>query len=112
MQLDPLTSTTDPRATAVVWPGNTWIRYLVSRPALIRQVDKNSPLTFLARGDGYPVAGSSWTQITICLVSMGWLCRSPAGVWALGLANCDDKQMPTLGILWKRLFEVRNTATQ
>ena len=58
------------------------------------------------------MAGSSWTQNTISLVNMGWLCRSPAGVWALGLAKCDDKQMPTLGILWKHLFEVRHTAMQ
>ena len=58
------------------------------------------------------MAGSSWTHITISLVNMGWFCRSPGGVWALGLANCDDKQMPTLGIFWKSLFEVRNTATQ
>ena len=58
------------------------------------------------------MAGSSWTKITISLVNMGWLCWSPAGVCVLGLANCDDKQMLTLVILWKRLFEVRNTATQ
>ena len=58
------------------------------------------------------MAGNSWTQITISLVNMGWLCRSYACVWAMGLANRDDKQMPSLRILWKRLFEVRNTAKQ
>ena len=52
---------------------------------------------------------SSWTQITISLMNMGWLCRSPSDVFALGLAKCDDKQMPTLGIFWKTLFEVHNT---
>ena len=49
---------------------------------LIRQVDTSFTLTFLVRGDGYPVAGSSWTKITISLVNMGWLCRSHANVWA------------------------------
>ena len=112
LQLDPPTSTTHPRATTVVWPLDSWIRYVFSRLALIRPVDTSVPLTFLVRGDRYCVAGSSWTEITIPLVNMGCLCRSPAGVWAVWLANCDDKDMPTLRILWKSLFEVRNTATQ
>ena len=111
-QLDLPTSTTHPRAVAVVWPLDSWIRYPFSRVALIRQVDKSFPLTCLARGDAHLVAGSWWTQTTILLVNMGWLCRSTSGVWALGLAKCDDNQMPTVGFLWKPLFEVRHTATQ
>ena len=103
MQLDP-TSSTQPCATAMVWPLDSWIPYLFSRCALIRQVDRFFPLTFFVRGDAYPVAGTSCIQVTISLVNMGCLCRSFAVVWAVGLANCDDKQMPTLGILWKRLF--------
>ena len=112
LQLDPPTSTTHPCATAVVWPLDSWIRYVFSRPALIRRVYKSFPLTFLVRGDRYPVSGSSWTQITISLANMGWLCRFFAAAWALRLANRHDKQMPTLGILWKCLFEVRKAATQ
>ena len=50
LQLDPPTSTTRPRATAVVWALESWIRYLFSRPALIRQVERSFPLTLPCGG--------------------------------------------------------------
>ena len=99
MQLDPLTSTTHPCATVLPWPSDSKIRYLFNRPLLVSRVDRLFPMAFIVRRDGYPVAGTLWTKITISLVNMGWLCRSLANVWAVGLAYCDDKQMPIMGIL-------------
>ena len=34
------------------------------------------------------------------------LARSPAGLWVLGMVNCDDKAMHTLETLWKSNWEV------
>ena len=34
------------------------------------------------------------------------LARSPAGLWVLSMANCDDKAMDSLGTLWKSNWEV------
>ena len=50
LQLHPLTSTTHPCATAVVWPLDSWIRYLFSRPALIRQLTGVCPSLSLSKG--------------------------------------------------------------
>ena len=59
------------------------------------------PLTCIVRADAYPVAGGNWTQLTISLANFERLARSPAGLWVLSMANCDDKAMDTLGTLWK-----------
>ena len=64
------------------------------------------PLTFIVRGDAYPVAGGNWTQLTISLANFERLARSQAGLWVLSMANCDDKAMETLGTLWKSNWEV------
>ena len=43
--------------------------------------DRRLPSTFLVPQNGYPVVGTTWMYITIFLVNMDWLCRSPGGVW-------------------------------
>ena len=68
--------------------------------------NRNFPLTFIARGDAYPVARGNWTQLTISLANFDRFARSPAGLWVLSMANCDDKAMDTLGTLWKSNWEV------
>ena len=58
-----------------------------------------------SEGDAYPVDGSNWTQLTISFANFDRLARSPAGLWVLSMANCDDKGMVTLGTLWKSTWE-------
>ena len=47
------------------------------------------------------MAGCNWTQLTISWANFDRLARSPAGLWVLSMAKCDDKAMDTLGTLWK-----------
>ena len=63
-------------------------------------------LIVIVRGDAYLMAGGNCTQRTIWLASFDRLARSPAGLWVLSLANCNDKAMATLGTLWKSNWEV------
>ena len=72
----------------------------------MRSINRTFPLTFIVRGDAYPVAGGNWIQLTISLANLERLTRSPAGLWVLSMANCDDKAMETLGTLWKSNWEV------
>ena len=67
----------------------------------------NQPLLPVdVRGDAYPAVRGNWTPLTISLANFDRLARSLAGLWALGMANCDDKAMETLGTLWKSNWEV------
>ena len=106
VQLDDPVATVLPKATGISWPFASWVTYILSRPGLVRSINRNLPLTFIFRGDAYPVAGGNWTQLTISLANFERLARSPAGLWVLSMANCDDKAMDTLGTLWKRNWEV------
>ena len=106
VELDVPVATVLPKATGISWPFESWVKYILSRPGLVGAIDRSFPLTFIVRGDAYPVAGSNWTQLTISLANFGRLARSPAGLWVLSMANCDDKAMETLGILWKKTWEV------
>ena len=106
MQLDEPVATALPKATGISWAFASWITYILSRPGLVRSINRNFPLTFIVRGDAYPVARGNWTQLTISLANFDRLVRSPAGLWVLSTANCDDKAMDTLGTLWKSNWEV------
>ena len=106
MQLDNPVATVLPKATGISWPFASWVTYILSRLGLVRSINRTFPLTFIVRGDAYPVAGGIWTQLTISLANFERLARSPAGLWVLSMANCDDKAMDTLGTLWKSNWEV------
>ena len=106
MQLDNPVATVLPKATGISWPFASWVTYILSRPGLVRSINRTCSLTFVFRGDAYPVAGGNWTQLTISLANFKRLARSPAGLWVLSMANCDDKAMETLGTLWKSNWEV------
>ena len=84
----------------------SWVTYILPRPGLVRSINRNFPLTFIVRGDAYPVAGGNWTQLTISLANFDRLARSPEGLWVLSMANCDDNAMDTLGTLWNSNWEV------
>ena len=71
----------------------------------MRSINLNFPLTFIIRGDAYPVAGGNRTQLPISLANFDRLVCSPAGFWVLSMANCDDKAIDTLGTLWKSNWE-------
>ena len=77
------------------------LAYILSRPGLVRSINRSFPLTFIVRGDAYPMAGGNWTQLTISLANFDRRARSPAGFWVLSIANCDDKAMDTPGTSWK-----------
>ena len=106
MQLDEPVATVLPKATWISWPFASWVTYILSRTGLVRSISRNFPLTFIVRGDAYPVDGGNWTQLTVSLANFDGLTRSPAGLWVLSMANCDDKGMHTLGTLWKSNWEV------
>ena len=106
VQLDEPVATVLPKATGISWPFASWVTYFLSRPGLVLSINRKFPWTFIVRGDAYPVAGGNWTQLTIPLANFDRLARSPAGLWVLSMANCDDKAMNTLGTLWKSNWEV------
>ena len=106
MQLDEPVATVLPKATGISWPFASWVTYILSRPGLVRSINRNFPLTFIVRGDAYAVAGGNWTQLTISLANFDRLARSPASLWVLSMANYDDKAMDTLGMSWKSNWEV------
>ena len=100
---DPV-ATVLPKATGISWPFTYGVTYILSQPGLVRSINRNLPLTFIVRGDG--PNSITWTQLTISLANFDRLARSPAGLWVLSMANCDDKAMDTLGTLWKSNWEV------
>ena len=72
----------------------------------MRSINGTFQLTFIFRGDAYPVPGGNGTQLTISLATFDRLAWSPAGLRVLSMANCDDKAMDTLGTLWKTNWEL------
>ena len=93
MQLDDPVATVFPKATGISWPFASWMKYILSQPGLVGSISRSFPLTFIVRGDAYPVAGGQWTPLTISLANFDHLARSPAGLWVVSMANCDDKAM-------------------
>ena len=71
LDLRPPVSIPDPPASGQSWPLPSWARYVQSRPSLVDTIDWTTPLTFIVRGDAYPCAGGSWTQLSIGLLNHG-----------------------------------------
>ena len=103
MQLDDPVATVLPKATGISWPFASWVTYILSRPGLVRSINRTFPLTAIVRGDAYPVAGGNWTKLTISLANFDRLARSLAGLWLFSMANSDDKSMDTLGTLGRTI---------
>ena len=101
MKLDDPVATVLPKATGISWPFSKYIL-----PGWVRSIARSFLLTYIIRTDVYPVAGANGTQLTISLANFDRLARSPAGLWVLSMANCDDKAMDTLGTLWKDNWKV------
>ena len=64
------------------------------------------PLTFVVRGDAYPCAGGSWSQLSMGLLNHGVKARTPAFLWVIGMAVKGDKDMVPLGQIWAQVLQV------
>ena len=93
-------SVPDPFASGRSWPLPSWARYVQSCPSLVDTIDWTRPLTFIVRGDAYPCAGGSLTQLSIGLLNHGARGRTPAYLWVIGMAVCGDKDMAALPTIW------------
>ena len=88
------------------WPLRSWAQYVQSRPALCQSIDWTRPLTFVVRGDGYPCANGSWSQLSVRLLNHGLKARTPAFLWVIVMAVMGDKDMVALGQIWAQVLQV------
>ena len=93
VELDHFGATVLPKATGISWPFASWVKYILSRMGLVRSINCTFPLTFIVRGNAYPVAGGNRTELTISLANFAPLACSSAGLLVLSMANCDGKAM-------------------
>ena len=93
-----------PPSEGLCWPLASWEAYVNSRPGL--HITDEGPLQLIVRGDGYPVAGGTWSQLTVGLANHGPSARQPAFCWVIALALWSNKEMVALGELWDIHFKV------
>ena len=96
LELRPPVSIPDPPTTGCSWRPQSWAKYIQSRPSPVDHIDWTRPLTFIVRGDAYPCAGGSWTQLSIGLPNHRVRGRTPSYLWMIGMAVCGDKHMAAL----------------
>ena len=63
-------------------------------------------LHLIVRGDGHPIAGTTFCNLCIALANHGPEARRPAMNWPIGLATCADKDSDALRDLWAKNIEV------
>ena len=68
--------------------------------------DPQDGIRLIIRGDGYPVAGCSWTQPNVSIMDHGRHARTTSHIWMISLAYASDKDMEDLKILCKTNVEV------
>ena len=95
-------SVADPPTSGRAWPLQLWARYIQWRPPLVDTINWKRPLTFLLRGDAYPCAGGSWTQLSIGLLNHGARGTTTAYLWLIRRAVCGDKDMVALATIWSK----------
>ena len=59
VESDPPVAKLLPKATGISWPFASWVKNILSRPGLVRSINRSFQLTFIIRGDAYPVAGGN-----------------------------------------------------
>ena len=106
LALDRPVSVADTPTRGRSWPLQSWARHIQSRPPLVDTIDWKQPLTFLLRGDAYPCASGSWTQLYIGLLNHGARGQTPAYVWVIGMAVRGDKDMAALATIWSKNLQV------
>ena len=77
-----------------------------SRPALCKSIDWTQPLTFVLRGDGYPCAGGSWSQLSVGLFNHGVKAQTPTFLGVITIAVARDKDIVALGQIWGQVLHV------
>ena len=91
----------------VSWPLDHWINYVFTQPCLYETLQPSKDgLVFIVSGDGYPVAGVSWTQLTIRIRNHEHLARNAAHIWVIELAYCVDSNLKDLRRVWKKNLRV------
>ena len=71
----------------VSWPFDRWINYVFTQPCLYDTLQPSKDgLVFIVSCDGYPVAGVSWTQLTIRIRDHEHSARNAAHIRVLELA--------------------------
>ena len=50
-----------PKATGISWLFASWVKYILSRRGLMGPIAGSFPLTFIVRGDAYPIARANCT---------------------------------------------------
>ena len=91
----------------VSWPFDHWINYVFTQPCLYETLQPSKDgLVFIVSGDGYPVPGVSWTQLTICIRNHEHLARNAAHIWVLELAYCGDSTVKDSRRVWKKNLRV------
>ena len=58
------------------------------------------------RGDAFPVAGTSWTQLNCSILNQGEHSRLLSGLWVVALAYKDDKDIEIIRQLWAEVLQV------
>ena len=106
LALSPAVECADPSSSGRCWPLRSWAQYVPSRPTLCQSINKTRPLTFVLRGDGYPCAGGSWSQLSVGLLNHGVKVRTPAFLWVIARAVTGDKDMVALGQIGAQVLQV------
>ena len=96
----------DPPSSGRCWPLRSRAQYVQSRPVMCQSIDWTRPLTLVVRGDGYPCAGGSWSQLSVGLLNHGEKARTPAFLWVIRMAVTGDKDMVALGQIWAQVLQV------
>ena len=78
------------------WHVRSWAQCVQSQPTLCQSIDWNCPLTFEVRGEEYPCAGGSWSQLSVGRLNHGKKAHTPAFLWVIGMAVTGDKDMVAL----------------
>ena len=91
----------------VFWPFDHWTNYVFTQPCLYETLQpRKDGLVFIVSGDGYPVAGVSWTQLTIRIQNLEHPARNAAHILVLELAYCADSNLKDLRRVWKKNLRV------
>ena len=91
----------------VFWPFDHWINYVFTQPCVYETLQPSKDgLVFIVSGDGYPAAGVSSTQLTICIRNHEHPARNAAHIWVLELAYCGDSNLKDLRRVWKKNLRV------
>ena len=58
VELDEPVATVLPKTTGISWPFDSWVKYILCWPVLVRSINRSFPLTFIVRGVADPWPGA------------------------------------------------------